>query len=567
MTGAGCALDAAARGLTVALLEQSDLAAGTSSRSSKLIHGGLRYLEQWRFALVREALRERSLITSTLAPHLVHPVPFVYLLEGGRGRVASWLRRLYVGAGVSAYDLLARLGRRRGASLPWHRHLSRAAVQRLSPGLDPGAHRGGVLYWDAQTDDARHTLALARTAAAHGAHVLTSMRVVGISRADDDAQPGTGWSDVDVVDRESGRRLRVRARVVVNATGVWSDDIEALGAGGDGAGAGDAGTATVRVSKGVHLVIPRDRIALGSGVVLATAGSVLFVIPWPPRAGALAGPTATAGHWIVGTTDTDWRLDRTHPAASRSDIEYLLEQLNRVLASPLTVDDVVGVYAGLRPLLADGNSSASRVSREHSVTEPTPGLISVKGGKYTTYRVMAADAVDAAVASAGLRVPASSTAKLPLVGAAGPAGADVPAGVAARLAAHLVAHLAARHGDQAAAVLDLVAADPSLAEPLVPGCAYLRAEVVHAVRAEAALHLDDVLTRRTRLSVETSDRAVSAAPAAAALMAAELGWSAEHEHDEVRGYAERVAAERDSQMRDTDLAADAARRAAADARQ
>ncbi len=606
VTGAGCALDAAARGLSVALLEQNDIAAGTSSRSSKLIHGGLRYLAQWRFGLVREALRERSLIASKLAPHLVHPVPFLYLLERSKaGRLRAWLsgavRRFYVVAGVTLYDLLARVGVSKDAELPGHRSLSANAAQKLVPALNTDAHRGGVLYWDAQTDDARYTLALARTAAAHGAHVLTSIQVTGIqtsgtqapgARAPEIAQAAGTTGDLPAVfaiDRETGQELRITARAVINATGVWSDDVESLATGEPsnepaidgkpGKPAAKAGP-TVRISKGIHLVVERDRIASNAGLVLPTDTSVLFVIPWSADQSAsdftgAAGPEqgrpqSSFSHWIIGTTDTDWKLGRTHPAASRSDIDYLLSEANRVLASPLTQDDVVGVYVGLRPLLADEDPDTSKLSREHSITQPAPGVVSVKGGKYTTYRVMAADAVDAALLGAAIADTSTGTAGISLLGAhswrqmrlrcdelAGEAGISLAATM----------HLLGRHGDQTPALIELIKADSSLAQPLVSGCGYLRAEVVHAVRSEAALHLDDVLTRRTRLSVETVDRAVGVATEVAELMAPELGWTTERVREEVRYYSERVSAERASQTHDTDLSASVARLVAADARQ
>ncbi len=592
VTGAGCALDAAARGLSVVLLEQSDIAAGTSSRSSKLIHGGLRYLEQWRFGLVREALRERSLIASKLAPHLVSPVSFLYLLPQPRTRLAGLVRRFYVRVGVTLYDFLARIGVAKSDSLPRHKKVGAEAAQRLAPSLDQAAHHGGVIYWDAQTDDARHTLALARTAATYGAHVLTSVQVTGVatdagagnpagdtagdtSTADTGTASTTGDPDtegttiVTATDRETGKQLRISAAAVINATGVWSDDLDALASKGIAAPPGDTApnNTAVRVSKGIHLVIERDRIDSSTGMVFTTNTSVLFVIPWPASSRTASGSFT---HWIIGTTDTDWKLDRTHPAASHSDIEYLLTEINKVLAKPLSEADVCGVYAGLRPLLTGEDSDTSKLSREHSVTQPAPRMVSIKGGKYTTYRVMAAAAVDAAVSAAGLQAPRSATASLPLMGASGwqrlLQRCDEIAGESG-LSLTSVMHLLSRHGDQIPAVLDLIAANDSLAGPLVPGLGYLRAEVVYAVRAEAALHLDDVLTRRTRLSVETPDRAVNVAAEVAQLMATELGWTAQQTQDEVRYYTERVDAERASQMSETDQSAAAARLAAVDARQ
>jgi len=531
VTGAGCALDAATRGLRVALLEQRDLASGTSSRSSKLIHGGLRYLEQLDFRLVFEALQERSLLSTTLAPHLVRPVSFLYPLTR-----PLW-ERFYVGAGVGLYDLLAARG---DNPLPRHRHLSRRTVARMAPGLDPASHRGAVQYSDAQVDDARHTLAVARTAARHGAHILTSTRVVDLERT------GNRVTGVRAVCLETGRHLAIGSRCVINATGVWSDDIrDLLG----------TGTLRVRASKGIHLVVPRDRIASGSGIILRTPTSVLFVIPWN-------------SHWIIGTTDTDWDLDRAHPAASKADIDYLLGQVNGVLTRPLGHDDIQGVYAGLRPLLAGESDDTSKLSREHAVARPAPGIVSVAGGKYTTYRVMAADAIDAAMVDVG-KAATSVTERIPLIGAA-----DWHAILGRRSALvsetgldpAVIDHLAGRHGDRVSDVVDLIADDTTLAEPLAAGHPYLRAEVVHGVRAEGALHLDDVLTRRTRLSIESWDRAADSVGTTAQLMAQELGWTDDRIADEIWHYRARVDAERDSQSEADDATADAARLGAPDVR-
>ncbi len=559
VTGCGCALDAATRGLDVALLEQRDLASGTSSRSSKLIHGGLRYLEQGDLGLVFEALQERSLMLSTLAPHLVRPVSFVYPLQH-----RAW-ERLYVGAGVGLYDLLAgrpalgskvvrvsprgerrdRHGLRATNPLPHHQHLSRRATLDLVPALREDALVGAVRYWDAQVDDARHTLTVARTAAHYGAAVTTSMQVIGLRR---DGERVTGVRARDV---ESGRVFEVRARQVVNATATWTDEVQNLAG---------RGRIRVRASKGVHLVVPRDRIRAGSGLILRTPSSVLFVIPW-------------GGHWIVGTTDTDWHLDLAHPAASRADIDYLLAQLNSVLRTPLGPEDIEGVYAGLRPLLEGESDATSNLSREHAVSRTVPGLVTVAGGKYTTYRIMAADAIDAAVADIdrgdGRPVPPSCTDRVPLVGAAGFPGlwngrARLAEGSGLDVAG--IEHLLGRYGDAIDEVLDLVADRPELGLPLEGTDTYLAAEVVHAASHEGALHLDDVLTRRTRLSIETFHRGVDSAPAAAELMAGVLGWSAAHRDDEVEAYRARVASERASQDEPDDRRADATRHGGPDLR-
>ncbi|MGY2084955.1 glycerol-3-phosphate dehydrogenase/oxidase [Blastococcus sp. SYSU DS0539] len=543
VTGAGAALDAASRGLSVGVLEARDWAAGTSSRSSKLVHGGLRYLEQLAFPLVREALKERSRLVATIAPHLVRPLPFLLPLT------APVWQRAYYGAGVALYDVLG-AAFTRDRVVPRHRHLSRRAVLAAFPALRRDVVRGAIRYWDAQVDDARHTLAVVRTAAGYGAHALSSARVVGLLRDGDAADaPVVG---VRVADLTDGSSFTVRARSVIAATGVWSDDVgEMLGT--------SAPSLKVRASKGVHLVVPRAAIDGADvdpdGLILRTPTSVLFVIPWRE-------------HWIVGTTDTPWRLDRAHPAASSADIGYLLDQVNRVLTRPLTADDVVGVYAGLRPLLAGESDDTSRLSREHAVITPVPGLVLVAGGKYTTYRVMAADAVDAAVE--GLPgAPRSRTAELPLVGARGWAGVrDRAAGLAAEhgVPEDAVARLLERHGDQVTAVLGLVRSDPALGRPLTGAPDHLAAEVVHAVTAEGALHLDDVLTRRTRISIETPHRGVESAAEVADLMAGVLGWDEERTAREVTHYAARVDAERESQRMPDDRTADAARLGAPDVR-
>ncbi|MHA6793103.1 glycerol-3-phosphate dehydrogenase/oxidase [Pseudonocardia bannensis] len=533
VVGTGSALDAATRGLRVGLVEARDFASGTSSRSSKLIHGGLRYLEMLDFRLVAEALQERGLLIDRLAPHLVHPVPFLYPLQH-RG----W-ERLYAGAGVALYDTLGLLsGRVRG--VPHHRHLTRRGAKRLVPSLRSDALVGALQYYDAQVDDARHTMFIARTAAAYGAHVASRARVVDLLRE------GGRITGAEVHDLETGNRIRVRAKQIINATGVWTDETQDL--------AGERGRFHVRASKGVHLVVPRDRIMSESGLILRTEKSVLFVIPW-------------GRHWIIGTTDTDWSLDKAHPAASASDIDYLLDHVNAVLEQPLTRDDVEGVYAGLRPLLSGESDSTSKLSREHAVAKPVPGLVVVAGGKYTTYRVMAKDAVDAAVHGMDRKVPPSCTEDVPLLGAEGYKalrnGVQV---LADRTGLHpaRIEHLLGRYGTLIHEVLDLVSADPSLGEPLTGAPDHLRAEVVYAVSHEGARHLDDVLTRRTRISIETFDRGLGSAEDTAALMGGVLGWSDEQRKREIEHYQGRVAAERESQRMPDDATADSARMGAPD---
>ncbi|WP_297502242.1 glycerol-3-phosphate dehydrogenase/oxidase [Pseudonocardia sp.] len=532
VTGAGAALDAASRGLSVGLLEARDWAAGTSSRSSKLIHGGLRYLEMLDFALVREALHERGLLLDRIAPHLVRPVPFLYPLEH------HW-ERPYVGAGVALYDAMAfTSGTAHG--LRHHRHLTRKQALREAPCLRRDVLTGGIQYWDAQVDDARHTMTVVRTATAFGALAANRAQVTGFLRQ------GERVTGATVTDLEAGRTFEVRAQQVINATGVWTDETQSL--------AGERGQFHVRASKGIHLVVPRDRIRSEAGLILRTEKSVLFVIPW-------------GRHWIIGTTDTDWDLDRAHPAASAADIDYLLQHVNAVLEQPLTHEDVEGVYAGLRPLLAGESDSTSKLSREHAVAIPVPGLVVVAGGKYTTYRIMAKDAVDAAVHGLDARVPASVTENIPLLGAEGWEALKNSVNVLAdRYGVHAawIEHLLGRYGSLIDEVLEPLKDDPSLGEPLKGAPDYLRAEILYAATHEGARHLDDILTRRTRTSIETFDRGLGAAEEVAALVAPVLGWSSEQQAKEVEHYQGRVAAERESQRMPDDATADSARMGAPD---
>jgi glycerol-3-phosphate dehydrogenase len=528
VVGAGTALDAVTRGLTTGLVEQRDFASGTSSRSSKLIHGGLRYLEMLDFGLVREALEERGLLLTRLAPHLVRPVPFLYPLTHH-----AW-ERPYVGAGLALYDAMALAGKY-DMGVPRHRHLTRRGALRLAPDLRPDALTGAIRYYDAQVDDARLVVTIARTAAGHGAHVASRTKVVGFLRE------GERVTGARAVDLETGCEITIRARVVVNAAGVWTNDIQEL--------VGGRGALSVQASKGIHLVVPRDRIRFETGLIMRTETSVLFVIPW-------------GRHWIIGTTDTPWDLDKAHPAASRTDIDYLLGQVNTVLREPLGHEDVEGVYAGLRPLATGESEPTSRISREHTVVAPVPGLVMIAGGKLTTYRIMARDAVNAAVHSLHANVPASVTDVVRLAGADGfETRTNQKAALARAAGLHeaRLDHLLGRFGGLVDEVLALIAERPDLREPLEGTEDYLRAEVVYAVTHEGARHLDDVLTRRTRISIETFDRGVTAARPAAVLMAGALGWDQARLDDEVDHYLRRVEAERQSQRALTDQEADEAR--------
>jgi glycerol-3-phosphate dehydrogenase len=505
VVGAGTALDAATRGLTTALVEAADWASGTSSRSSKLIHGGLRYLEMLDFHLVREALRERGLLLHRLAPHLVRPVAFLYPLTH-RG----W-ERAYAGSGIALYDLMARESGGL-AGVHHHRHLSRRSALRSAPVLRPDALIGAIEYYDAQVDDARFTMMLARTAATNGALVASRARVTGLERS------GARVTGARILDLESGRTVCVRAKVVISATGVWSGDTQAL--------AEVADPLRVRASKGVHLIVGRRQLQLSTGLITRTERSVLFVIPW-------------GDFWIIGTTDTDYDADKARPLATADDVDYLLDRVNSVLTTPLRRDDIVGVYAGLRPLLDGGAHATSKLSREHAVSQPRPGLVVVAGGKFTTYRVMAEDAVDAAAAQLGRDVPASRTRDVVIVG-----GEDWTAtwdsrdemAADAGVSAAWIEHLLGRYGSLTSQVLDVISADRSLAEPLEDSDQYLMGEVSYAVTHEGALHLDDVLERRTHVSLQTADHGARAARHVGDVMAPLLGWGPERLREELAMY-------------------------------
>ncbi len=557
VVGAGSALDAATRGLSTALVEATDFAWGTSSRSSKLVHGGLRYLEMLDFPLVHEALRERGRLVEDIAPHLVRPVPFLYPLS------KPW-ERPYVGAGVALYDGMAA---GRTGHLPVHKHLGRAAVARLAPGLKPEAYIGAIRYYDAQVDDARLVIELVRTAAIHGAHCASRLEVTAYLGSE------AGILGAEVLDRETGERITVHARRVINATGVWTGSIPVRHPDGREEPVVQ-GMPRVTAAKGIHLVVPRDRFTSTSGLILRTEKSVLFVIPWDR-------------HWIIGTTDTPWREDVDQPAATSEDIDYVLERANAVLSQPLGRSDVIGVFAGLRPLVTPpgedeplGDTAAAagtaKVSREHVVATPLPGLTVVTGGKLTTYRTMAADAVDAAVGSAGANetglltgqdvtgsgegVPASCTADLPLLGALGwtPAwNRRLLLGVDSGLPAAVVESLLHRYGSGAPEVIALAVATPELAEELpgLPG--HLAAEAVHAVTHEGARSVQDVLARRIRAVFEADDAGAAAAGTVAHLMAPLLGWDAERASAEAERYRQWTLAQRATLEAGTDAEAHA----------
>jgi glycerol-3-phosphate dehydrogenase len=536
VTGAGVALDAVTRGLKVGIVEAQDWAGGTSSRSSKLVHGGLRYLQMLDFHLVREALTERDLLLTELAPHLVRPVSFLYPLEH-----RMW-ERAFVGAGIALYDTLASINGRRRA-LPLHSHVTRRGLEKLFPDLRHEAAIGAVRYWDATVDDARLVSTLVRTAAEYGAAAASRTQVVGLLTTE-----GGTVTGAKVEDLESGRQFEVRARQVITATGVWTEETESL--------AGTDGGLRVLASKGIHIVVPRDRIAGDTGLILQTEKSVLFIIPW-------------SRYWVIGTTDTPWKMELQHPVATSADIEYLLDHANTVLARPISRKDIVGTWAGLRPLLQPGTkegTSSSKVSREHTVASPTPGLTVIAGGKLTTYRVMAKDAVDFALGGRAHSLP-SITSTIPLAGAEGLQVLQRQAPTIARRYGWTQArldHLLHRYGSLLGELTAAVDTDPGLGKPLAGAPAYLRAEVAYAVTHEGALHVDDVLMYRTRLNYEQSDRGVGALDEIADIMVPLLGWDEETRTREITAYRERAEAEAAAELQPDDESAEQVRLKAAE---
>jgi glycerol-3-phosphate dehydrogenase len=503
IVGSGALLDAVSRGMRAALLEQDDVAAGTSSRSSRLIHGGLRYLEQFRFGLVFEALAERSRLLR-LAPHLVRLEPQLFPIYGWPA-----VHRAFYGSGLLLYDMLG--AHREGG---FARHLGRDEALAWTPPLRREGLRGAIVYHDGVEDDARYTLAVLRTAIERGATAATRVRATEIVERDGRAVA------IRARDTLGGRDLEIRADHVVDATGVWA-------AQPNGPFGGDA---HVLPSKGAHLVIRRDRIDSRAGLTIRVPGKVLFLVPWP-------------GYWLIGTTDDSWAGPPDHPAATDDDVTQLLDAINRTLDVDLTRDDVVGTYAGLRPLAVSGGTDAStwgstvKASREHRVSVEANGVVRVTGGKYTTYRVMAKDTIDAVLGDDVRRRP-SATAELTLVGALPRPDLDALANRIASthaLEPELASRLVDRHGSEAEQVLFL-GAELGLMSPLARGVVSLEAEVAWAARHELALSIDDVLARRTRLAQERPDRGEPFARRVAQILGAELGWDAAREGSEARTY-------------------------------
>jgi glycerol-3-phosphate dehydrogenase len=493
ITGAGVALDAATRGMRTALVERDDFASGTSSKSSKLIHGGLRYLQQGEVRLVYQALHERQRLRHN-APHLVTVLPFMIPILTRDGVVSRKIARA-LGSAMWMYDLTGgwRIGR-------FHRRLKADAALAHLPTMARERLASAYLYYDATADDARLCLTVARTAAAHGAAIANRCMVTAITKNT------AGRADGAVIEAD-GTSIAVRAKVVVNAGGVWADDVRALDEGSH--------PDSIRPAKGVHITVPWVKVRNDIAVVIPVPKDKrsLFVVPWGAKA------DGTFEHTYIGTTDTDYAGPLDDPQCTKDDIDYVLRALNATVTTGVTTADITGVWAGLRPLVKTAPATAkgartADLSRRHSVRRSDGGVITVAGGKLTTYREMAADTVDMAAAEIG-HAPHCRTKRLRLLGAEG---------YVAPTAGSPEAHLAGRYGTLAGEVRALIDDDPGLGESLVPGLPYLRAEAVYAVRAEMARTLDDVLSRRTRARLFDRPAALAAAPSVATLLAAELGW-------------------------------------------
>jgi glycerol-3-phosphate dehydrogenase len=513
ITGAGVALDAATRGLRTALVERKDLASGTSSKSSKLVHGGLRYLQQGEIRLVYEALAERQRLRKT-APHLVRLLPFLIPIMGKDGLVNPKLVRAMNGA-LWMYDLTggARIGK-------LHERISADEAHAHFPTLRRDRLTSGFLYYDAQTDDARLTMTVARTAADHGAAIANWTSVVSLLK------DGGRASGARVRTLEGGE-FDIRARMIVNAAGVWSDDVRALDEGRN--------PQSIRPAKGVHIAVPWDRVRNDIAAVVPVPHDKrsIFVVPMGDRT-------------YIGTTDTDYEGPLDEPRCTADDVRYLIDAINASVDEPLSESDVVATWAGLRPLVRSASSGRTAdLSRRHRVTHSASGVVSVTGGKLTTYRKMSADTVDDVMELLDKR-GRSLTRGLRLHGAHGYNALTANAAPRLGISADLLYHLANRHGGDARVLAAMINRDPSLGEPIVEGLPYVRAEVLHAAREEMALTLDDVLTRRIPARWLAADASASAADEVAALLAPELGWNEDEIQRQVASYRAAVA---------TDLAA------------
>ncbi len=510
ITGTGVARDAAMRGLRTVLVEQNDLGSGTSSRSSRLIHGGVRYLETGDLRLVLEANRERRVLLR-IAPHLVWPLPFLFPVHRG-DRLSLWR----LGAGMWLYDLLASF-----RNVKMHRMLGKRAVLEAEPMLRERGLRGGARFYDAQCDDARLVLATARSAMGHGALVANYMAVRSLART---AGRVTG---VEIEDRLTGGRATVRASVVVNAAGPWADRVRTME---------DAGAAPLlRPTKGIHIVVERSRLDHRDGIIFLSPidGRVLFILPWRDLS-------------YIGTTDTDTVESPDQLTVSPEEMVYLLRSANaRFPSARLGLEDVRGVWAGLRPLLAASSAvPESGRTREHAIVQGSGGMISVVGGKLTTYRSMAKEVVDRAVRELRLRegrrrTTDADTDEEPLPGGETDDFTEFKArGLELGVVPESVEHLIRHYGTEAAGIYNLGAADRRLLRRLVPPHPAIEAEVLHAVRRELARTVEDVMVRRTHLYYEHPERGIPAARRVAELMGQELGWDDEQLEAEAERYLE-----------------------------
>jgi glycerol-3-phosphate dehydrogenase len=505
ITGTGVALDAASRGLRTALVDKGDFASGTSSKSSKLVHGGIRYLQQKEIGLVYEALAERQILRKT-APHLVRVLPFLLPVFTKDGLLPRRVARL-LGTLMWGYDLTGglRIGK-------LHKRVSKEEALRYMPTLPTDNVAASYIYYDAQADDARLTLTVAKTAATFGAAVVNYATLVGLSK---DAAGNVTGARVTV----DGEEIAIRARTVVNATGVWSDEIRTL----DDA----THTTTIRPAKGIHITVPWSLVRNEIAVVIPVPKDrrSVFVVPW----GGDGGPHRFT---YIGTTDTDYDGPLDDPQITADDVTYLLRAINGASTTKITEADILGTWAGLRPLVAAAKSERTAdLSRRHSVHTSPGGVVTVTGGKLTTYRRMAADAVDEVVKVIG-HGGRSRTKKLALHGADGWDATDIPK------------NLGERYGADGRAVAALERSDPELARPLIENLPYSRAEVVYAARAEMACTVDDVLSRRTRTRLLARDASAAVADDVATLMAAELGWSADERDRQIARYRALVGEER-----------------------